>query len=125
MDSGENGVIGLKNGAQNTTIQLAQKPVIHGLIMTFLWQQAFPAPLLHDIPLPFSLYDQSLALYANSLILHFYFVHTSNTLLFRPIKHLFLHSKGYPIHKSTVSKSSFRGARGRLIYYNDGFTENG
>ena len=27
----------IKNSLQNTTIQLAQKPVVHGLIMTFLW----------------------------------------------------------------------------------------
>ena len=71
--------------------------------MTFLWQQAFSAPPRHDIPAPCGLYVQGLVLYANSLILHFYFVHTSKMLCFHPSKHLFLHNKGYPIHKSTVS----------------------
>lgn len=93
--------------------------------MTFLWQRAFSAPPRHDIPAPCGLYVQGLTVYPNPLILHFYFVHTSNTLHFHPIKHLFLHNEHYPIHKSPVSKSSSRGAGARLIYYNDGFTENG
>ena len=109
MESGENGVIGQKDGLQNTTIQLAQNAVIPLLIMTFLWHLPHSTPLLPEIAASCGPYDRSRTSGQYSPILHFYFVNTSKMRWFRPIVHLFLHNKGYPIHKSLVSKSSFRG----------------
>lgn len=79
--------------------------------MTFLWQQVFSSPLLPEIAAPCGPYDRSQESGHDFPILHYYFVHTSKMLCFHPSKHLFLHNKGYPSHKSPVSKSSSRGAK--------------